>query len=66
MSLIPNFILLRRDPRLIALSYFERNTVPERTFYGLEFLLSPEYRDTLPLPGLAPHDRLSADLLVRT
>ena len=51
LGIRPNLILLRRDPRLIALSYLERYTVPERTFYGIEFLLSPRYARTLPLSG---------------
>jgi len=51
LGLIPNLLLFWRPPRLIALSYFERNVVPERTFYGLQFLLSPRHRDTLPLPA---------------
>ena len=51
LAIRPNLILLRRDPRLIALSYLERYTVPERTFYGIEFLLSPRYARTLPLSG---------------
>jgi hypothetical protein len=51
LGIVPSLILLRREPRLIALSHFQRNTVPERTFYGIEFLLSPRYSRTLPLPG---------------
>jgi len=51
LGVVPNLIVLRRDPRLIALSFFERDTVPERTFYGIEYLLSPRYPGTLPLPG---------------
>jgi hypothetical protein len=43
--------LLRRDPRLIALSYLERYTVPERTYYGMEWLISPRYASAMPLPG---------------
>jgi hypothetical protein len=51
LGAVPNIILLRRHPRLIATSYFERETVPERTFYGIQFLLSPRYPGTLPLGG---------------
>ena len=50
LNITPNLLLLRRDPRLVALSYLARYTVPERTFYGIEFLLSPRYPGTLPLP----------------
>jgi len=50
LGVTPNLLLLRRDPRLVALSYLARYTVPERTFYGIEFLLSPRYAGTLPLP----------------
>jgi hypothetical protein len=50
LGVTPNLILLRRDPRLVALSYLRRYTIPERTFYGIEFLLSPRYTRTLSLP----------------
>jgi hypothetical protein len=43
-------LLLKDNPRLIALSYLERYTVPERTFCGMEFLLGPRGSRTLPLP----------------
>jgi len=51
-GITPNLILLRRDPRLIALSYLRRYTIPERTLYGIEFLLSPRCARAraLPLP----------------
>jgi O-antigen/teichoic acid export membrane protein len=49
LEITPKLLLLRREPRLIALSYLERYTVPERTFYGMEFLLSPRYSRALPL-----------------
>ncbi len=51
LGIVPNLILLRRDPRLIALSYFARDAVPERTFHGIEYLLSPRFPGTLPLRG---------------
>jgi hypothetical protein len=51
LGITPNLLLLRRDPRRIALSYHERYTVPERTFYGIEFLLSTRCVPSLPLPG---------------
>jgi PST family polysaccharide transporter len=47
----PNLLLLRREPRLIALSYLERFTVPERTFLGLEWLISPRFARSLPVPN---------------
>jgi hypothetical protein len=50
LGITPNIILLRRHPRLVALSYLQRYTVPARTFYGIEFLLSPRYERALPLP----------------
>jgi O-antigen/teichoic acid export membrane protein len=51
LGLTPNLILLRRNPRRVALSHLERYAVPDRTFYGLEFLLNPRESGTLPLPG---------------
>jgi hypothetical protein len=51
LGITPNLLLLRRDPRSISLSYLERYTVPERTCYGIEFLLSPLFTRTLPLLG---------------
>ena len=50
LGLTPNLVILRRHPRLIALSYMERYVIPERTVYGLEFLLGPRDPGTLPLP----------------
>jgi O-antigen/teichoic acid export membrane protein len=51
LGITPNLLLLRRDPRLVALSYLERYTVPERTYYGMEWLLSPRYAKAMPLRG---------------
>jgi hypothetical protein len=51
LGLRPNLLILRRDPRQVALSYLERYTVPERTFFGLEWLLSPRFARSMPLPG---------------
>lgn len=51
LGITPNLLLLRRDPRLIALSYLERYSVPERTYYGMEWLLSPRYAKVMPLRG---------------
>jgi hypothetical protein len=51
LGITPNLLVLRRRPRAIALSLLERNTVPERTYYGLQFLLSPSYPGVLPLAG---------------
>jgi len=51
LGITPNLLLLRRDPRLVALSYLERYTVPERTYYGMEWLLSPRYAKGMPLRG---------------
>jgi hypothetical protein len=49
MGIIPNLIVLRRSPRLIALSYLSSNTVPERTALGKEYLLSPDDPGVVPL-----------------
>jgi hypothetical protein len=51
LGVTPNLLVLRREPRLVALSYLQRYAVPERTFFGIEFLLSPRYPGILPLPG---------------
>jgi len=51
LGIRPNLLVLRRDPRSIALSLLARETVPERTHYGIEFLLSPRDPGVLPLPG---------------
>ena len=50
LGITPNLLLLRRDPRRIALSYLERYTAPERTSYGIEFLLSPRDARLPPKP----------------
>jgi hypothetical protein len=51
LGIRPNLLVLRREPRLVALSFLERYTVPERTFFGLEWLLSPRFARSMPLPG---------------
>lgn len=51
LGVIPKLIILRREPRAIALSLLERNTVPERTYRGLQFLLSPRDPTVLTLAG---------------
>jgi hypothetical protein len=51
LGVVPKLIVLRRSPRAIALSLLERNTVPERTYRGLQFLLSPRDPGVLTLPG---------------
>src|SRR5262249_10400743 len=51
LGLIPSLVMLRRQPRLVALSLMERYSIPERTVYGFEFLLGPRDPGTLPLPG---------------
>jgi hypothetical protein len=51
LGITPNLIILRRPPRPIALSLLERYTIPERSYFGIQFLLSPRYSDVLPLVG---------------
>ena len=51
LGITPNLIILRRPPRPIALSLLERYTVPERSCFGIQFLLSPHYSDVLPFRG---------------
>lgn len=51
LGLIPNLIILRREPRKIAMSYLERYCVPGRTKLGIEFLICPDDAVVLPMPG---------------
>lgn len=51
MGLRPGLIFLRRPPREVALSYFERNTIPGRTTWGCAYLLDPRDPFVLPLIG---------------
>jgi len=46
----PDLVLLRRNPRRIALSLLERNTIPGRTATGTDYLVCPADPNTLPLP----------------
>ena len=50
LGLRPAFIVLRREPRSVALSYLARYTVPGRTRYGWQFLLEPDDPGVFPLP----------------
>jgi len=45
----PDLVLLRRNPRNIAQSLFERNTIPGRTSTGTDYLVCPSDPNTLPL-----------------
>ncbi len=51
LGLRPRFVVLRRHPRAIAVSYLRRGSVPGRTKNGLKYLLRPGDPNTLPLPG---------------
>jgi hypothetical protein len=50
LGIYPDLMLLRRNPRSIALSLLERNTIPGRTSTGTDYLLCPSDPNTLPLP----------------
>ena len=50
LGLMPRLVLLRRQPRRIALSYLARNAVPGRTKLGFKYLLQPSDPGVLPLP----------------
>ena len=50
LGIYPGLLLLRRNPRSIALSLLERNTIPGRTSTGTDYLLCPDDPNTLPLP----------------
>jgi hypothetical protein len=49
LDLCPDLLLLRREPRQIALSLLAKVTVPKRTRLGVRYLLSPEDPNVLPL-----------------
>ena len=42
LDIYPNLLLLRRNPRSIARSLQERNTIPGRTSTGTDYLLCPD------------------------
>ena len=50
LDIYPDLLLLRRNPRSIARSLLERNTIPGRTSTGTDYLLCPDDPNTLPLP----------------
>lgn len=50
LGIYPDLLLLRRNPRSIALSLLQRNTIPGRTSTGTDYLLCPSDPNTLPLP----------------
>jgi hypothetical protein len=49
LGVYPDLVLLRRNPRRIALSLHERNTIPGRTSTGTDYLVCPADPGTLPL-----------------
>lgn len=49
LGICPDIVVLRRNPREIARSYLERQTVPGRTALGTRFLVSPIDPNTLPM-----------------
>jgi len=49
LGVYPDLVLLRRNPRRIALSLLERNTIPGRTSTGTDYLVCPSDPNTLPL-----------------
>jgi hypothetical protein len=49
LGVYPDLVLLRRNPRRIALSLLERNTIPGRTSTGTDYLVCPADPGTLPL-----------------
>ncbi len=51
MGLRPGLIILRRPPREVAWSLFERDTVPGRSTAGFSYLLEPRDPNVLPLLG---------------
>lgn len=50
LGIRPDLVLLRRNPRNIAWSLLERQTVPARTPLGANYLVCPSDPNTLPLP----------------
>jgi hypothetical protein len=55
LGITPRFVLLRRSPRQIALSYLARRAVPGRTKQGLKYLVHPGDPGVLPFPGWVRH-----------
>ena len=51
LGVVPDLILLRRDPRRVAASLYGLNTIPGRTELGRTYYLSPDDPVLLPLPG---------------
>ena len=51
LGIVPNLIVLRREPRKVALSLLRLGTVPGRTWLGMQYLVCPDDVGTLPLPG---------------
>lgn len=51
LGIAPRFVILRRSPRRVALSYFTRRAIPGRTKQGLKYLLHPGDPGVLPFPG---------------
>jgi hypothetical protein len=51
MGLRPSLIILRRPPREVAWSFFERNTIPTRTTPGVQDMLDPRDLGVVPLLG---------------
>ncbi len=50
LGVIPDIIVLRRNPREIARSLLRLNSVPARTGLGVRYLLQPNDPGALPLP----------------
>lgn len=48
---VPDLILLRRSPYLVATSYWSLDAIPGRTALGERFLLQPDDPGVLPLEG---------------
>jgi len=51
MGLRPSLVILRRPPREVAWSFFERSTIPARSTPGIQDLLDPRDLGVVPLMG---------------
>jgi hypothetical protein len=51
LGLRPHFVIVHRDPRAVARSFVELNSIPERTPLGRDFMLSPADPCLLEAPG---------------
>ena len=47
LNIVPDLIILRRDPRKVASSLYGMNVIPSKSFSGLQYCLSPNDPDNI-------------------